>query len=445
MGTGAAGKRPGMIRRMALKALGIPLELTDPLNWPTQNAVDSSSGATVTPDSAMKLSAVWACTRLLSQTIASLPISVFETTPDGKRMAPLHPLHSVIHSAPNPDATATVFWESVVAATLLRGVARCEKLFVGNRLVGLRFLAPNRLTIRYRNGTYLYHYVDSNLQQREIPRDRIWTLPGFSLDGEHGVSVIRYGAEVFGSAIAANGAANSQFKRGLHSTVAVTYPRILNPEQRKEARDTMRTLSGYANAGEPIVLERDSTVHNIGISPEDAQLLESRAWSVEEICRWFGVDPSMVGHGAKVSNWGTGLEQKVIAFLMFTLRPLLQRIEQQISKDLLTPADRTRFYVKVVIEGLLRADTAARAQFYAAMVNNGILTRDEVRELEDRPPMGGNAAVLTVQTAMAPLDSIGQTSIDEQVRASMRAWLIGPEPTETPSDTAAAAPSSAGE
>ena len=149
-------------------------------------------------------------------------------------------------------------------------------------------------------------------------------------------------------------------------------------------------------------------VGTIGINPNDAQLLESRSFSVEEICRWFRVPPFMVGHSEKSTSWGTGIEQQMIGFLTFTLGPWLRRIEQAISKDLLTPTDRVRFYPKFAIEGLLRADSAGRAAFYSAMVNNGILTRDEVRELEDREPMGGNAAVLTVQTAMAPLDSLGQ-------------------------------------
>lgn len=115
--------------------------------------------------------------------------------------------------------------------------------------------------------------------------------------------------------------------------------------------------------------------------------------------------------------------------MTFTLGPWLRRIEQAISKDLLTPSERTRFYPKFAVEGLLRADSAGRASFYAAMVNNGILTRDEVRELEDREPMGGNAAVLTVQTALAPLDKLGLAEDGNAARASMRAFLGVPDAT----------------
>ena len=145
----------------------------------------------------------------------------------------------------------------------------------------------------------------------------------------------------------------------------------------------------------------------IGIPPRDAQLLESRAFSVEEVCRWFKVDPTLVGHGTAVSNWGTGLEQKMIAFLMFTLRPWLTRIEQAINTSLLTTSESTRYYAEFSVEGLLRADSKSRAAFFSTMVNNGIFTRDEVRKLENMPTMGGNAGVLTVQSAMTPLDNIG--------------------------------------
>ena len=177
------------------------------------------------------------------------------------------------------------------------------------------------------------------------------------------------------------------------------------------------------NAGKPAILEADMEVGTIGIDPADAQLLESRAFSVEEVCRWFRVPPFMVGHAEKSTSWGTGIEQQMIGFLTFTLGPWLRRIEQSISKDLLSPIERQRYYPKFAIEGLLRADSAGRAAFYSAMVNNGILTRDEVRELEDREPMGGNASVLTVQTALAPLDTLGNSTADQQARAALNSWL----------------------
>jgi len=387
-------------------------------------AMESETGVDVTPKAVMQVDAVWSCVRLISETIATLPLSMYERTPSGKRLASQHPLHFVIHDQPNADSTASVFWEAIVASMLLRGNGRAEKLYVGDKLVGLAFLDPNKLVItRDANGRKIFQYPRPDGTPRLIPAARIWTLPGFTLDGETGVSVISYGAKVFGAAMAAERAAARTFRNGLLQTVYYKVAAFLKPEQRRMFK---AEIAGSVERGETPVLEGGTDVGSVGIKPSDAQLLESRAFSVESICRWFRVPPWMVGHTEKSTSWGTGIEQQMIGFLTFTLGPWLRRIEQAISKDLLTPAERARFYPKFAVEGLLRADSAGRAAFYAAMVNNGILTRDEVRELEDREPMGGNAAVLTVQSAMTTLDGLGKAGGADQAnqaRAAIRAFL----------------------
>lgn len=416
-------KRPGRIKAMVLDWLGITGTLTDN-DWWQNAAITSNSGQSVSHESALQLSAVWACTRLIAETISTLPLSMYERTSAGKRVARGHPLQMVIHDQPNPDSTASVFWESTIAAMLLRGNAHAEKLIAGNRIVGLVFLDPRRLsTSNNSSGAKEYRYTESNGRQRVIPPERIWAIPGFSLDGVCGVSVVRYGAQVFGAAQAADQAASKTFANGLMQSVYFRMERILTKEQRTEFRSNLQEITGAINAGKSPLLEGGMDAGTIGIDPSDAQLLESRGFSVEEICRWFRVPPFMVGHAEKSTSWGTGIEQQMIGFLTFTLAPWLRRIEQAISKDLLSPAERQRFYPKFSVEGLLRADSAGRSAFYTAMVNNGVLTRDEVRELEDREPMGGNAAVLTVQSAMTTLDGIGQQSDANAARAGLRAFL----------------------
>lgn len=421
-------KRPGALTRIraAIDGFVRSFSLRDPELY--TGPMDNDAGATVTATSVMQLDAAWACVRLISQAIATLPLSMFERTAGGKRLASQHALHFVIHDQPNVDSTAAVFWEAMVASMLVRGAGRAEKLYVGPQLVGLAFLAPDKLVIsRNVDGRRVFQYPRPDGSMREISAARIWTIPGFTLDGTNGVSVIAYGAKVFGGAIAAEKAAAQTFKNGMLKTVYYKVANWLKPDQRTEFK---KNIAGSIERGEMPLLEGGTEAGSLGINPSDAQLLESRAYGVETICRWFGVDPTLVGHGDKASNWGTGLEQKLIGFLTFTLGPLLRRIEQAISKDLLTPGERLRFYPKFAVEGLLRADSAGRAAFYAAMVNNGILTRDEVRELEDREPMGGNAAVLTVQSAMTTLDSVGAQATDaNQARASIRAFLgIDAEP-----------------
>lgn len=388
------------------------LTLDDVAGWQELMAVTTSkTGHNVTQDAALSLSTVWACVRLISETLATLPLGMYERSGGHRRGASTHWLHGIIHDTPNSKATAAVYWEAVTAAMLLRGSAYSERLMVGDRLTGLRFLSPARLRRPWGRQSDAFQYTERDGTTRDIPARLIWTIPGFSLDGEHGTSVIAYGAEVFGSALAANEAAASTFKNGLMPATYFKMERILTPAQRAEFRENLASIRGSLHAGTSPLLEGGMTVGDVGINPEDAQLLQSRGFSVEEICRWFRVPPFMVGHTDKSTSWGTGIEQQMIGFLTFTLSPWLRRIEQAISKDLLSPIERQRYYPKFSVEGLLRADSTARGELYSNMVNNGILTRDEVRELEDREPMGGNAAVLTVQTAMSPLDQVGKSEL----------------------------------
>jgi HK97 family phage portal protein len=388
----------------------------------------SVGNVNVTNDSALRLAAVWACVRLISETIASLPLGIYQKTGTGKRYAPEHPLHFILHDSPNPDSTASVMWEAFVAAMLLPGNGLCEKLMIGKRLVGLRFLAPARLYITkvMPTGQKRYYYTYEDGIQREIPRERIFRVPGFTLDGSWGVSSIYYGANVLGSAQAAETAAGKTFEKGLMPTVALHYPEKVRESQREEVRATLESLSGAANAGRPIVLEGGMTATVLGINPADAQLLESRRYSREEICSWFRVPPWMVGYGEKSTAWGTGMEQQMIAFLQFVLAPWLRRIEQFIDKDLLSPQDRARgYYAKFSVEGLLRADSKSRAEFYDKMIKAAVMTPDQARELEEWDAMGGNASKLIVNAATVRLEDLGVQNAQTQAPAGRQAADAG--------------------
>jgi HK97 family phage portal protein len=264
-------------------------------------------------------------------------------------------------------------------------------------------------------GVRKYFYTNPDGKEREIAPDRIFRVPGFTVDGDWGVSAIEYGAGVFGSALAAQSAANSTFEKGMMPTVAYTVPGAVNPAQREEFRGMVKEVTGAMNSGNPVVLENGMTAAALGIKPSDSQLLESRQFSVEEICRWFRVPPFMVGHTAGSTNWGTGIEQQMIGFLTFTLRPWLTRVEQAITKELLAPGDRGKFYAEFSVEGLLRADSAGRMTYLSQAVNNGLMSRDEARAKENLAPRGGNADVLTVQTALIPIDKLGTTAPVQKV------------------------------
>lgn len=393
--------------------------------WSAFSSVQSASGQSVTPGSALKLSAVWSCTRLISTSVAGLPLGIYERMADGGRKdARQIPLYDVVHSSPNEDMTAFQFWQSVVASMLLHGNAYCEIHRATGKVIALDFLLPHRVRLdRGQDDRIRYYYASKTGKPREMPRENVLHIPAFSLDGRSGLSAIQFGAEVFGGAMAADAAANSTFKNGLLPAVAFSVDRILKPDQRDEFRDYVDKISGALNAGKSPVLEHGVKAENIGIPPSDAQLLESRAHGVEEVCRWFGVPPWMVGHTDKGSNWGTGFEQQQIAFLTFSISSITNQIQQCVNKRLLTPSDRQKYYSEFSLEGFLKADSAARASFYSVMTQNGIYTRDEARMKENLPRRGGNADVLTVQTNLSPIDQLGINSSDKQARDALRAWL----------------------
>lgn len=413
-------EKPGRFKAALLGWLGVDWRTLDS----TVPAGTDTAGQNINPNSVLTLSAAWACTRIIAESIGTLPLHLYERTSSGRRLATEHPLYRIIHSSPNAEATASTYWEAKTAALLNQGNGLSEKQYFNGRLVGLKFLAPNRLTRRrLASGEIQFWYTEDTGKQRPVLNSSLFHVPGFSLDGRWGISAISQGARVFGSALAAAQAANSTFEKGLQPAVYFKMERTLKPEQRTEFRKNLKEIRGSMQAGNAPLLEGGMDAEAIGINPKDAQLLESRAFSVEEVCRWYLVDPSMVGHGGKDSNWGTGLEQKMIRFITFTLRPWLTRIEQAINKSLLAPQDQGRYYAEFSIEGLLRGDAAARAALYSVMVNNGIWSRDEVRVKENMPARGGNADVLTVQSAMVPLDMIGTQNDGDTARAALKAWL----------------------
>lgn len=427
-------KRPGRIKsaiRAALQSwLGVPISLQDGAFWREWAGTGSFTGKSVSVDKALQLATVWACVRLISETLATLPFRFYQRNADGSRTpATGHDLYTILHDQPNADMTAAVFWEVVVASMLLWGNAYIEIIRSGKSVISLHFLMPARMIIRrLSSGAWEYRYRDATTSaERVIPEANLMHIPAFSTDGVLGLSPIAYGANVFGTSIETDKASAETFQGAMRSPGIVTMDAILKKEQREEIRAHVKSVS---DSGGVMVLEKSTGFQKLGFDPVSAELLASRSFNVEEMCRWYRVDPAMIGHGGKDSNWGTGLEQKMIWFLTFTLRHWCVRIEQAVRKSLLTPVERKTFFASFNFEGLLRADSTSRAAFYSSMVNVGIYTRDECRQLENLAPMGGNAAVLTVQSAMVDIDDMNQgtNAAAQGAQNALKAWL-GIEPT----------------
>lgn len=396
-----------------IRPASVPQDAGDGFAYNAPWQMISAAGRPISERGILQLSAAMGCIRLLSQTIATLPITIFRRLPDGGRKAAYeHPLYELLHNQPNKDMSAVDFWQVMIASMLLRGNAFAEKLRIGDRIVGIDFLDPSRVSWTAKSdGSLQFFYADAAGKRRKLAPDDIWQIPAFTLDGKLGISPICYGASVFGGALAAEDASQSIFANGMSASGYVTTQpgQWLTPEQREKMRGHLDEFSYQAaNSRKSFILEGGMGYTQLSMNPEDAQMLETRSFNVEEICRWFGVPPTLIGHGEKTSNWGTGLEQQNIAFLTYSLTPWLRKIEQSIRRALIAPGEKGRYFAEFNVTGLLRGDTAARASYYSQMVNNGLMTRDEVRRLENLPAMGGNAEVLTVQTALSPLDKLGE-------------------------------------
>ena len=249
----------------------------------------------------------------------------------------------------------------------------------------------------------------------------MWHTTAFTLDGKMGISPISMGANVLGGAMAADKASAHTFTNGMKSSGLVTMgQQTLKPDQREDIRQHVRKVG---DGGGVMVLEMGMGFQQINMNPQDAELLATRSFNVEEICRWFRVPPFMVGHSEKSTSWGTGIEQQMIGFIAFVLRPWCVRIEQSVRRNLLTPVERLTMSAEFALEALLRGDSAARSAFYSQMVQNGIMTRDDVRRLENLPLMGGNANVLTVQSNLLPINVLGINAAGSAAQDALRNWL----------------------
>lgn len=408
-----------LLRSMAVKAASTVLrQLTvrEPDGWyPDGHRGDS--GEIVTQDSVLGLSAVWSCVNLLSGTIASLPLAVYRVEDGARVVARDHPLYRVLHDSPNYDQTAVDFWEFVCASIELWGNAYCRVERSAGRVIGLYPVAPNLVTVRrLQSGTLEYRWSEDGKHYIETDRTMLH-IRGFGGNPLGGMSTLHFGRHAFGLARAIDRSAGGMFANGLRPSGVLTFEKFLSPENRAIAEKQLaEKFIGSMNSGRPMVLEGGTKWEQLTINPEDAQMLQSRGFSVEEVCRFFGVPPFMVGHTEKSTSWGTGLEQQTLAFQKFTLRRRLKRIEQALEKQLLTPEDRAKgVTVEFNLEGLLRADSAGRARFYQQMTAIGAMTINEVRALENLPPVEGGD-VPRMQMQNVPITETDREAVRQLIR-----------------------------
>ena len=366
----------------------------------------SAAGVTVTEKKALGIPAVWRAVNLIAGTSASLPFNPYRADGDARTQVTTGQAAALMAS-PHPDLTKFELMELLFGHTLLWGDAYCwrDRDHLG-RQIALLPVHPSKIKAgRTSRGKKVYA-MSANGKTVALTDYEILHIPGFGYDGVGGISPIRAARQGIGLALAAEEFGARLFSNGALSTGILTSDQRLNSEQADALHARWKQKrAGLDKAFGTIVLDSGLKYSQLTIPPQDAQFLESRSFQVSEIARMFGVPPHMLMDTEKATSWGTGIEQQGIGFLVFTLRPWLTRVEQRFTK-ILRPEP---VYARFAVEGLLRADSAARAAFYKEMWYLGVFSTNDIRALEELPPVeGGNVRYRPLN--MGELGSTDDTS-----------------------------------
>ena len=348
----------------------------------------STSGRKVNEHSAMQMTAVYACVRILSESIASLPVHLYQYESEGnKARAVKHPLYRILHDEPNPEMTSFVFRETLMTHLLLWGNAYAQIIRNGKgEVIGLYPLMPNRMTVdRDKSGQLVYQYQmqDSDTHTGKtgyvtLRPSEVLHVPGLGFDGLVGYSPIAMAKNAIGLSIATEEYGAKFFANGATPGGILEFPgTVKNPESIRESWN--KGFSG-SNAHKVAILEEGMKYTPISISPEQAQFLETRKFQIDEIARIFRVPPHMVGDLEKSSF--SNIEQQSLEFVKYTLEPWIIRWEQSLNRALLTEKEKPDYFVKFNVDGLLRGDYQSRMNGYAIGIQNGFMCPNDVRALE---------------------------------------------------------------
>ena len=379
----------------------------------------TSSGRPVTERSAMQMTAVYSCVRILAEAIAGLPLHVYRYKDGGgKEKALDHPLYRLLHDEPNPEMTSFVFRETLMTHLLLWGNAFAQVVRNGlGEVIGLYPLQPNRMSVgRDLDSKALYYEYQTSWDEpageyktiRLTPND-VLHVPGLGFDGLVGYSPIAMAKNAIGLAQATEDYGASFFANGAAPGGVLEHPgTIKDPSRVRES--WQQTFGGARNGNKVAVLEEGMKYTPISVSPEQAQFLETRKFQLNEIARIFRIPPHMIGDLEKSSF--SNIEQQSLEFVKYTLDPWVIRWEQAITKTLLSAREKQQLFVKFNVEGLLRGDYQSRMEGYAVARQNGWMSANDIRELEnlDRIEAADGGDLYLVNGNMLPLPMAGAYS-----------------------------------
>jgi len=358
-------------------------------------------------DSALQISAIWACVELRANIIASLPFFAYQTVNGQKNLARNSRLYSLLHESPNSRMTPYEFWRAMMMNHDLRGnaYARLDRAPDGEVIAMWPMPADQVIPFVLDDGDMAYEYrIGADVAV--LAQNSVLHLKNLG-NGTTGLSKLEFMRATTTEAARAQESASKIFGNGGKPTGVLMLDSVLKDEQRERLRLRMKEMA-EGSTSRLYVLEANMKYQQISMSPEDLQLLDARKYGVEECCRWFGVPPVLVHH-ANVTTWGSGIEQLLDGFYKLTVRPTLVSIEQATRKRVMTPRQRATMTGEFSFDALLRGSLKDRMEIYAKATQNGVYTRNEVRQLENLPPIEG-AGELTVQSNLVPIAQLGQVA-----------------------------------
>lgn len=358
----------------------------------------TAAGKVVNERTAMQTTAVYACVRILAESIAGLPLHVYAYQGQGKERVPEHPLYFLLHDAPNPEMTSFVFRETLMTHLLLWGNAYAQILRDGmGRVIGLYPLLPDKMEVSRdsRTGELYYTYTRSTEEnpnfkaagQIHLHRTDVLHIPGLGFDGLVGYSPIAMAKTAIGIALATEEYGATFFQNGARPAGVLEHPGVVkDPEKLRESWHSV--YGGTKNVGKIALLEEGVKYQQIAIPPEEAQFLQTRKFQIDEIARLYRVPPHMVGDLEKSSF--SNIEQQSLEFVKYTLNPWVVRWEQALQKALLSNRERKDYFIRFNVDGLLRGDYKSRMEGYAIGRQNGWLSANDIRSLEDMNPINAD-------------------------------------------------------
>jgi HK97 family phage portal protein len=368
----------------------------------------SRAGVSINERNALTTVTVYACVRILSETMASLPLMLYRRLGRGKGRASDHEIYRILHDQPNPEMTSFIFRETLMGHLATWGNAYAQIEWEDRtRIKALWPLYPDRMQVvrDLETKQIVYKYYPSSAERAgssgmvTLPAYRILHIPGLGFDGMVGYSPISLAREAIGLAKATEEFGSTFFKNGAHASGVLEHPSKLGDVAFQNLKKSFTEQStGLGNAHKPLILEEGMKWHELSIPPEDAQFLATREFQRDEIASFFHIPPHMIGDlsHATFSN----IEEQALEFVVYTMRPWLVRWEQTMNMKLLTPEEQQTYFTEFLVDGLLRGNIAARYNAYATGRQWGWLSANDIRELENMNPLPGEQG----DTYLTPLN-----------------------------------------